>query len=134
MPENCIGVSVEFSFKGENYHYATVVDLDQLLRQHDEMPSIHEILAKKYQVDSYSYLYEVMLEAELEFRDPHGLAVNYLTEGKFDLPSLATNWPEAKALILLQPVVKEELGITDLNLHPALRRALIEAYNLGRKA
>lgn len=134
MPENSIDASVRFSFKGEYYHYATVIDLDQLLRQHDEMPSIHEILAKEHGVDTYSYLYEVMLEEEVEFSRPEGYAADYLIAGKFDQVAMATNWQNAKAGALLQAIAASELGILDLNQHLALKRALVEAYNLGRKA
>lgn len=134
MPENSIDARVEFSFKGEDYNYTTVINLDQLLRHHDEMPSIHVILAKEHGVDTYSYLYEVMLEEEVEFSRPQGYAADYLVDGEFDQAALAANWQNAKAAVLLQPIAENELGIMDLNQHPALKRALVEAYNLGRKA
>jgi hypothetical protein len=131
---NSVDASVEFSFKGEHYHYTTRLDLGLLLRQHDAMPSIHDILAKQHGIDTYSYLYEIMEGAEIEFSNPDGLATDYLTDGKFNLPALEKNWQDAKACVLLQSIATRELGIADLTQHHAIRRALIEAYNMGRKA
>lgn len=132
MATNTIDASVEFSFKGEDYTYKTSIDLDQLLRKHDSLPSLHAILAQRHGVDTYSYLYEVMQEAEIEFSNPQGLAADYLVNGEFDQTALTTNWQAVKTNMLLTPIATSELGITDLNLHPALKRALISAYNLGR--
>lgn len=133
MSKNSIDARAEFSFKGKDYAYTATIDLDQLLRHHDAMPSIHTLLARQHGVDTYSYLFEVMQETDIEFFNPQGLASDYTTCGKFDPAALAFNWQTAKAAVLLQPIAERELGITDLNLHQALKRALISAYNLGRK-
>ncbi|MFA6970561.1 MAG: hypothetical protein WC208_04080 [Gallionella sp.] len=132
MTTNSIDAWVEFSYQGKDHHYLDRIDLDQLLCIYDELPSIHELLAKCHQVDTYSYLYEVMLEAELEFANPTGSAADYLVEGCFDVASLADNWHKAKVVVLMQPVVERELGIKDLRAEPALCRALLAAYNMGR--
>lgn len=131
---NSIEARVEFSFKGEDYTYSTVLDLDQLLLDHDELPSLHAILARQHGVDTYSYLFEVMQEEEVKFSDPQGWAADYLDNGEFRLSALAASWQAVKAGILLAPVASRELDIADLNLHPALKRALVAAYELGRKA
>jgi len=132
--KNSIDARVEFSFKGEDYTHASRIDLEELLRQYDAMPSLHAILAKLHGIDTYSYLYEVMQATEIEFANPQGCAADYLIGGEFDLALLAANWQTAKTGMLLQPVAARELGITDLNLHPALKRALVAAYHLGSKA
>lgn len=129
--KNSIEAGVEFSFQGKDYDYTCELDLDQLLRNHDALPSMHVILARQHGIDTYSYLYEVMQESDIEFSNPQGRAVNYLIDGKFDQTALASNWPMAKAEMLLQPIAERELGITDLNQHPALKNALIAAYKLG---
>ncbi len=132
--KNCIDVLTEFSFKGEDYLCTASLDLDQLLHHHDDLPVIHELLAKQHGIDTYSYLYEVMLEADLEFSNPQGLAARYLKDGVFDLEALDRDWETNKAQLKIQSIAENELGITDLEQHPALKRALIEAYYLGRKA
>ncbi len=132
--DNSVDVSVEFSFKGEDYHYATHLDLDLMLRQHDAMPDIHDILAKQHGVDTYSYLFEIMQGAEIKFSNPLGVATEYLTDGEFNQTAFEKNWQSAKTCLLLRSIAERELGIADLTAHHALQRALIEAYNLGRKA
>ncbi|OGT23556.1 MAG: hypothetical protein A3K00_09020 [Gallionellales bacterium RIFOXYD2_FULL_52_7] len=132
MQKNSIDAYVEFSFKGEYYRYASCLALHQLLLRHDEMPPIHVLLAQEHRVDTYSYLFEVMEEEPVEFSRPQGIANDYVRDGKFSLYALADNWHNAKAEILLQPVAERELNITDLNQQPALKRALLAAYQLGR--
>ena len=129
-----IDAIVEFSFKGEDYHYNTCLDLGLLLQRHDAMPSIHDILAKQHNIDTYSYLYEIMQGAEIEFSNPQGLATDYLTDGEFNLPAFEKNWQNAKTCVLLRSIASRELGIDDLTQHHSIQRALVEAYNLGKKA
>jgi hypothetical protein len=132
--KNSIDAAVEFSFKGVDYHYTTCLDLDLLFRQHDAMPSIHVMLARAHSVDTYSYLYEVMQEEEIAFSNPQGTARDYVVDGEFDQSALATNWQNAQAAALVQPIAEAELGITSLDLHPDIKRALVAAYILGKAA
>lgn len=134
MPNNNITARVEFSFKGEDYSYTASVDLDQLLLQHGSLPSFHVILAKLHNVDTYSYLYEVMEATDIEFSNPAGRAADYLIDGEFDPSALAADWHTARVGALLQPIAARELGISDLNEHPELKRALMAAYSLGSHA
>jgi hypothetical protein len=134
MSKNTIEASVSFSFKGEDYSYSSCIDLDQLLSLHDSLPSIHAVLARQHAIDTYSYLYEVMLEAEIEFASPEGYAADYMIDGEFDLNSLAYNWLTAKAMAQVIPIAQKELGIDDLRQHSALCRALVDAYLLGKKS
>lgn len=129
---NSIEAGVEFSYQGEHYLYTTVLDLEHLLRQHEALPSIHVTLARQHGVDTYSYLYEVMQEEEIVFSNPQGLAADYVINGEFDLAALEANWQTVKAGLLLQPIAAQQLGISDLEQHPALKNALIAAYQLGR--
>jgi hypothetical protein len=132
--KNSIDAAVEFSFKGVDYHYTTCLDLNLLFRQYDAMPSIHVTLARAHNVDTYSYLYEVMQEAEIAFSNPQGTARDYVADGEFDQTALAANWQNAQAAALVQPIAEAELGITNLDLHPDIKRALVAAYNLGKAA
>jgi len=131
MPKNSVDARVEFSFKGEDYSYTASIDLDQLLLRHGSLPSFHVILAKLHNVDTYSYLYEVMEATDIEFSNPQGCAADYLLDGEFNPSALAAHWHTAKVSALLQPIATRELNITDLNEHPELKRALMEAYYLG---
>jgi hypothetical protein len=132
--KNSIEAHVEFSFKGEDYSLSSTIDLDKLLEHHDSLPSLIAILAKEHGIDTYSYLYEVMQEADIEFRNAQGIATDFLVHGVFDRTALETNWNDLRILSLLEPIASHTLGIADLNQHEALKNALIMAYNLGRES
>ncbi len=134
MAKNCIDVLTDFSFKGEDYLCTACLDLDELLERHDDLPVIHEILAHKHGIHTYSYLFEVTLEADLVFSNPQGLAALYMKDGEFDLHALDEDWYKHRAQLQIQSLAASELGIGDLAQHPALQRALLDAYNLGKKA
>lgn len=127
---NSIKVAVEFSFKGEHHVLSAVVDFDELLSKYDILPSFHVIVAKHNEIDTYSYLYEVMGEADLEFSDATGLASRFLEEGHFDLEGFSGAWRENRVLDLLRPIAKRILD-ADLDSDPKLREAMLEAYRVG---
>lgn len=134
MIKNSIEAHIELSFKGELYSLSSNLDLDALLEQHDELPEIHAILARDNQIDTYSYLYELMQTEEVEFRNAQGMAADFLCDGHFNWAAFSTNWQEHKSLVLLQPIATRILGITDLDQHADLKHALIQAYNLGKRS
>ena len=101
--------------------------------EHEFLP-FHAILAKEHGIDTYSYLYEVMQETEIEFQNTQGIAAVYCHDGMFDFHGFAVNWKEHKILALLQPIATRELGIADLDQHQGLKNALVQAYNLGRQS
>jgi len=129
---NSIDAHIEFSFRGESYSLTSTLDLDQLLAQHDSLPAIHAILAKEHGIDTYSYQYEVMQDAEVEYKNAHGIAADFLSDKDFNQSAFITAWNESGALALLQPIAMHELGIADLNQHPNIKNALIQAFNLGK--
>jgi len=129
-----IEVHVEFSFKGETHSLGSNLDLNQLLALHDELPSLHELLAKEHGIDTYSYLFEVMQEAEIEFRNAQGNAEKLLSGEDLNPETLAARWQDLRTLFLLQPIAARELGIADLNQHPSLKSAMTQAYNLGKES
>jgi len=128
-----IEAHVEFSFKGETHSLRSTIDLDQLLALYDELPSFHELLAKQHGIDTYSYLFEVMQETEIEFSNAQGNAEKLLLGGGLNLEALAAHWQDLRILYLLQPIAVRELGIADLNQHPNLKNAMIQAYHLGKE-
>ncbi len=128
---NTIDAHIEFSFKGGTHSLTSNIDLDQIMEHDHSMPSFHAILARDHQIDTYSYLYEVMQEMEIEFRNAQGIAAMFLHDGTFDYDGFAASWQEHKVLALLQPIATRELGIADLDEHPGLKNALVQAYNLG---
>ncbi len=132
--KNSIDAHIEFSFKGETYALTSKIDLDQFMEQQSSLPSFHAILARDHKIDTYSYLYEVMVESEVRFANAQGIAANFLGDGNFNQEGFITAWQENRIIGLLQPIATRELGITDLNQHQPIKVALVQAYNLGKRA
>jgi hypothetical protein len=132
--KNSIDVHIEFSFKGKAYALTSNIDLDQLMENGSSFPSFHAILARDNKIDTYSYLYEVMLETEIRFANAQGIAANFLSGGDFNQEEFMAAWQENRILGLLQPIATRELGITDLNQHQPIKLALVQAYKLGKRA
>ncbi|GAB6042814.1 hypothetical protein [Endothiovibrio diazotrophicus] len=128
---NTIRVRVEFSYRGEHYAPAAVIDLDGAMGGAGGIGDLHPMLARLNGIDTYSYLYEVMESHELLFDRPTGLAVASFHDGVFDLRDFERRWRDARRLSLLGPVARRHLGVDDLGEQPALREALLEAFRLG---
>ena len=126
-------IHVEFSFRGETHCLRATVDLDDLLSKYDIQPPFHEIIAQHNKIDTYSYLYEVMEQAEIVFEKATGLAAQFINEGLFDFGGFAARWREDRILDLLKPIAQREIGV-DLDSNAALARALLEAYRLGKSS
>ncbi len=132
LSQNTITACIEFSFQGKDYAYTSILNLDRLLHQYHELPALYPIMATQHGIDTYSYLYEVMQEADIEFIEPRGYAADYVSDGEFSIIALAEHWQERKASVLLQPIALRELGIENIDNNQPLKRALIAAYQLGR--
>jgi len=131
---NRIDAHIEFSFKGENYELSSTLDLDRVLEKYLTLPSLHVVLAVEHGIDTYSYLYEVMLEDEIRFDNAQGMAVDFLKDGVFDLDGYTAQWDESLRIAPLQIIAQQEMGIEDLDRHPQLKSALLRAYQLGVEA
>jgi len=129
--KNCIDAHIDFSFKGEVYALKSTLDLDQVLDKFIDLSSLHQVIAVEHRIDTYSYLYEVMQEAEIRFDNPQGLATEFLNNGIFDLDSYIANRGESSLMDTLQAIALRELGIENLEQHPQLKSAMIKAYQLG---
>lgn len=103
------------------------------MEQQNSFASLHELLAKEHGIDTYSYLYEVMQETEVEFSNANGLPEKFLKSGNFDLEGFTAGWQEHNVIARLQPVALQVLGIDNLDQHPDMKNALIQAYHLGRQ-
>ncbi|NNM83064.1 MAG: hypothetical protein HKL98_10745 [Burkholderiales bacterium] len=126
--ESSIDVHVEFSFRGEDYSLSASVNLDEHMPV--DSSGFFQILAHMNDVDTYSYLYEVMEESELEFDNPQGLAAEYFSEGRLDLSGLANRILEERILERVGPLAIRETGI-DPAQNAGLRRLLLEVWHLA---
>ncbi len=131
--KNSIDARVEFSFQGKDYELVSHIDLDARALLVEHAPSFHQILARDHHIDTISYLYEVMLEADLEFINAQGSALDFLHDRYFDMDAFTRQAKMHQLTAMLQPIAQRELGIHNLEQHPGIKNALLQAYQLGRE-
>jgi hypothetical protein len=130
---NSIRVSAVYSFRGETFSPTVVIDLDALVDQ-GEAADFHALLARQTGIDTYSYVFEVLQQATLQFSEAHGLAAAYLHDGRFDFTGFAAALRQQRIMPQLQAIAADVLALDDLNEHPSIREALLQAYLLGTRA
>ena len=131
--KNIITASIHFSFKGKELSPSLTVELDQYLEGAGSFPNLCSLIAQANNHDLYSYEYEMMQEAEIKYSDAQGLVAEYINEGQLDVEAFEAAWTENKALIKLLAVAEEHMNITDFSQHIELKKALLEAYMLGKR-
>ncbi|NQY26631.1 MAG: hypothetical protein HRT92_05580 [Piscirickettsiaceae bacterium] len=129
---NKITASINFYFKGKYFTPSTVLDLDDIMTNHHTLPNLYPILAKRHNIDSYSYEYEIMLAEDVVFSDPQGWVTEFMHDNQFDQVAFELRWNEIEALNKLAPIIKQQLDIDDLSQHLSLKNVIIAAYQLGK--
>lgn len=129
---NRIDARVVFSFKGETYTPSATINLDAMMEEAGHLRDFHSLLAKENNIDTYSYLYEVMDAHAIQFDNATGLAKSCLIDGQFDIKEFEHLWREEKELEILRAIARRHLEVDDLEQHPELKTALREAYNAGK--
>ncbi len=130
---NHITASVEFYFKGEKHSASIELDMDQHMLASGELPDLYPLLAKAMNIGPYSYEYEMMLAETILFSDAKGLIADYVNNGILDHAAFNAAWTDAGIIEKLQQIAQRELSIIDLQQHPELKNALLEAYRLGKE-
>jgi hypothetical protein len=131
--KSSIEVSAQFDFKGETFRPSVTIDLDRQMMRHGELPEPHQLLAKTNQIDPYSYQYEVLESSELTYANATGLAAGFLQQGHFDSEGFQRQWLVQRELSVVEEIAQRHLGAEALAQQPALRAALLEAYEAGRE-
>jgi hypothetical protein len=133
--KNTLDAHIDFSFKGENYDLSSTLDLDEVLDKYPDLESLHVVMAIEHGIDTYSYLFDVMLVEDIRLDNPQGLAAGFLTEdGVFDFEGFSAQRSKSQALISLGVIAAQEMGVENLDAQPRLRAALLRAYQLGMEA
>ena len=131
--KNTIDVSLEFYFKGERYAPTAHIELDEVISREGGLPQLHQILAKRNNIDLMSYQYEIMLEEEVLVTDAQGLVADFVSEGGLNEAAFVQAWYEQKMFEQLQAIAQQHLAVNDLQADPALKAALVAAFQLGKK-
>jgi len=129
---NTIQASCEFSYKGETHKPTVTIDLDKLAGHAEEI-DFHALLANQTGIDTYSYAYEVMQQAPIRFEHATGLAIECTNNGQFDLAAFRDARDQQQIMEELQAIAAEQLKVNNLDDQPDLKKALLQAYNLGKR-
>ncbi len=131
--KNIITATIHFSFKGEELSPSLIIELDPYLEGGGTLPDLCMLIAKANSHDLYSYEYEMMQAAEIIYSDAQGLVAEFIINGQLDVAAFEATWNENKALEKLLTIAENHMNIADLSQHIELKKALLEAYQLGKK-
>ncbi len=132
MP-NRMTVSLPFSFKGALFRPSSTIDLDELMEKFGSLPCLYTYIADENGIDIYSYEHDVMMMAGIEFEDVEGFAADFIEKGHFDSEGFESEWKKRRQYERLQKIAERQMDITDLEAHPDLKAALLDAYREGQK-
>jgi len=132
--KDSVEVSVEFYYKGEHYTPSMKLDLGILMKQQGCLPDLSMMLARANDIGEYSYELEVMMMEPLHFDQAEGLAADYINDGVLDISGYEAAWHEKRLDVTIEDIARRILHMESLDNQADLKRALIEAYNLGKAA
>jgi len=131
--KNILTASIHFSFKGKEHSPSLTIELEQYLEGAGSFPNLCSLIAKANNHDLYSYEYEMMQATDIKYSDAQGLVAEFINDGQLDVEAFEAAWNENKALIKLLSIAEDHMKITDFSDHIELKKALLEAYMLGKK-
>ncbi|MDM8545628.1 hypothetical protein QUF61_03950 [Candidatus Venteria ishoeyi] len=131
MMANSIKVTFRFSFKGINYQPASILDLDKLMDTTGHIPALDYFVANNNDIDTYSYLFEVMQVSDIEFSEAQGVAVEFCHKHDFDIPGFEEKWRKQQIINKLQLIVQQYFDTDKQTENKSLMDALLAAYTLG---
>ncbi|VAW68550.1 hypothetical protein MNBD_GAMMA09-3185 [hydrothermal vent metagenome] len=124
--------TIRFCFKGQTHEPSIEIKLAEYMRTPENYPDICMMIARANDFDMYSYEYEMMQAENITFSDASGLVADYINDGMLDFVSFEQAWEEKRCLTKLADLARNILSIDDLEQSPDLKKALLEAYKLGR--
>ena len=130
---NHITANVEFYYKGEKITASIEIDVDHYLQTAGQLPNLYPLLAQAINLDFYSYEYEMMQAETIFFSNAKGLVAEHVNDGLLNLETLELAWSENSVIEKLQTIARQKFSIDDLQQHPELENALLEAYQLGKE-
>ena len=130
MPDR-ITLTIRYSFRGETHEPSVTLDLDRAMREEGRLPDFVLALASANGIDVYSYDYEVLPHGDFIWSHAEGLAAECLQDGEFDPACFEQRWRERERMDALRRIAWKRLGVDDLDAEPALRQALLDAWQRG---
>ncbi len=130
--KNIVTATIEFYFKGEKLSPSITIDLNEHLQISGSFPNLHALISSYNKIDHYSYEYEMMQSEIIKYSGAYGLVANYIVNGELDIENFVSAWQQKKIVNKLATIAEKYMAIKDLEQHPDLNNALMEAYNLGK--
>ena len=137
--KNTIKVTIPFSFKGVEHSPSAIVDLDLIVLGGQTLDSLFQLVANENRIDNYSYEYEVLESSPKFFSEPTGLAVDFLSDSKFNLEGYKEQLSQEGVIDkgadkVIQDIASRVLNIDNLEEgNQMINQALLEAYQAGSK-
>jgi len=132
--KNRIAIRVEFHFKGKRHAPGAEINLDDIMERHSTLPPLHDIIAEKNGIDSYSHEYDVMLMEDVRISHAEGFVSEHILDGVLDIQGFERQWLEMKLERVLQAIADKHLHLENLDQHAGIRAALLEAYRRGESS
>ncbi len=129
---NRITASILFCFKGKTHSPSLDLDLDRYMHASGQIPDLYPLIARANNFDLYSYEYEMMQAEPIKFSEPEGMVTEHVRENELDFEAFEAAWHENKIIKQLQEISAGSMSINDLEQHPELMKALLQAYRLGK--
>jgi len=132
--KSSITVQILFSFKGETYSPRATIEFDRYLGKNESIPPFDLLVANQNDIDTYSYLFEVMQHGDIIFSNPEGLATEFYSADEFDLVGFVAEWKQQSVLHRLAEIAREHLAVESLDENESLKNALLQAYQTGKSS
>ncbi|MES0370743.1 MAG: hypothetical protein ABUK11_00555 [Mariprofundaceae bacterium] len=129
--KNKITVTLPFSFRGKAFNPKCVIDLDEHMELLGSIPCLYTHLANENDISVYSYEHDVMMMGTLVFEQAEGIAAEFTSNGHFDSDGFKTKWLEYKLHEWLEEIAMRHMGVDNLEEQSPLKKALLEAHQLG---
>ena len=129
--KNIITATIEFSFKGKRFTPSLTLELDSYMQKEGRLPNLCHLIARENNIDHYSYEYEMMQAEEIKIINAEGNIENFVVDGVLNTSEFEKAWKEQNTLSGIQDIVKRNMGISNLQEHPELKKTLLEVYRLG---
>lgn len=75
-----------------------------------------------------------MEQSPIRFDNAQGTVIDFVDDGNLDIEGFQRHWLQSGVIEALQSIASRQLNIEDLDCHPELKRALLEAYEYGKQA
>ncbi|MCW9024742.1 MAG: hypothetical protein OQK73_08665 [Gammaproteobacteria bacterium] len=102
------------------------------MKAEGHLPNLYHLIARANSFDMYSYEFEMMQAETIAFSNAKGLVSDFVVDECLDIDAFETAWHEQQLLLNLQSIAQSNMDIDDLQRHPKIKQALLEAYLLGK--